>query len=167
VLEQQIPFSKLHVEVEGLYKSNVWFGKSFVDHSAYHFDRARVGISGTSDLGEFGAGIHFQVRNNTNTNYLHAIIGQNRNGSLIFENILYYPNPIDDGIFYVDLGNSLNQYENISIVVTDLMRRPVFNLNKVTQRIVEINLKSQTPSVYLLHVLNGNIKIMSKKIIYN
>ncbi|MEO9802760.1 MAG: hypothetical protein ABJF04_05915 [Reichenbachiella sp.] len=79
------PASKLHVEGEGSYKSNAWFGKSFVSNPVYHFDRARVGISGTSDNGQFGAGIHFQVRNNSNTNYLHAIVGQNRDGRMIFE----------------------------------------------------------------------------------
>ena len=79
------PFSKLHIQSEGSFKSNAWFGKGFINNSNYHFDRARVGISGTTDSGQFGAGLHFQVRNNGNTDYLHAIIGQDRNGSLVFE----------------------------------------------------------------------------------
>ena len=78
-------YSKLQIETEGAYKSTAWFGKAFINNSNYHFDRARLGISGTSDSGQFGAGIHFQTRNLNNTNYLHAIIGENRYGSIIFE----------------------------------------------------------------------------------
>nr|WP_319570994.1 hypothetical protein [uncultured Draconibacterium sp.] len=79
------PLSALHVESEGVFKGNAWFGKSYINDYRYHFDRARVGVSGTSSTGQYGAGIHFQVRNNNNTNYLHSIIGEDRDGRLIFE----------------------------------------------------------------------------------
>ena len=79
------PRARLHLEGEGSFRTNAWFGKAFINNSQYHFNHARIGISGTSDVGQYGAGIHFQVRNMSNTNYFHAIVGQSREGNIIFE----------------------------------------------------------------------------------
>ena len=53
---------------------NAWFGEGYITDPSYHYDDARVTVTGIQDGGQFEAGIHFIARNTGGTDYWNGKI---------------------------------------------------------------------------------------------
>ena len=80
------------------------------------------------------------------------------------EEISIYPNPVTDGVLFIDFGGYYDEALRFNVILTDLLGNHLFQ-KEINDKVSTVNLGNLLPTVYLLNIFKDDKRIVSTRII--